>query len=187
MSFTYTGCTTRLTARSALLCCALTTCQAESFFSEANAAAAASAAYAKNEAALARRVAQLPRPVMAARSDNSISITIDKRGPVSDDKMAVGHFSCSWAIVVCVPACHTSFFHIPLLPGSSTAFSCCVAEIIMCSSHNRLRFSLCVLSGLSGVSVGLPASSSSRWLEQLVDPGDPDGCGRAHSGHQVQL
>ena len=63
--------------------------QAESFFSEANAAAAASAAYAKNEAALARRVAQLPRPVMTGRTDNSITITVDKRGPVGDDRMAV--------------------------------------------------------------------------------------------------
>jgi hypothetical protein len=83
------------------------TCQAESFFSETNAAAAASAAYAKHEAALARRVAQLPRPVMAARSDNSISITIDKRGPVSDDKMAVSHLSCSWSIVCCGSVRHT--------------------------------------------------------------------------------
>jgi hypothetical protein len=63
--------------------------QAESFFSEANAAAAASAAYTKNEATLARRVAQLPRPVMTGRTDNSITITVDKRGPVGDDRMAV--------------------------------------------------------------------------------------------------
>lgn len=64
--------------------------QAESCFSEAGRVAAASAAYAKHESALARRVAQLPRPVMSARSDSSISITIDKRGRVSDDTMAVG-------------------------------------------------------------------------------------------------
>lgn len=63
--------------------------QANSFFSSASAAAASAAAYAKNEAALARRVAQLPRPVMASRTDSSITITVDKRGAVSDDRMAV--------------------------------------------------------------------------------------------------
>jgi osmotically-inducible protein OsmY len=62
--------------------------QAESFFSEQQAAAAAAAAYAKEEAALARRVAQLPRPVMSARSDTSITMTIDKRAPM-DGTMAV--------------------------------------------------------------------------------------------------
>jgi hypothetical protein len=72
--------------------------QAESFFSEAGRAAAASAAYAKHEAALARRVAQLPRPVMSGRSNSSISITIDKRGRVSDDAMAV-------SVLVCVCVC----------------------------------------------------------------------------------
>lgn len=69
--------------------------QANSFFSEANAAAASAAAYAKHEAALARRVAQLPRPVMASRTDTSINITVDKRGPVSDDRMAVSTCSLS--------------------------------------------------------------------------------------------
>lgn len=78
-----------LMLRCAVPCYTADVPQAESFFSEAERAAAASAAYAKHEAALARRVAQLPRPVMAARSDNSITITIDKRGQVSDDRMAV--------------------------------------------------------------------------------------------------
>lgn len=46
---------------------------------------------------------------------------------------------------------------------------------------------LVCLAGLSGVSVGLQASSSSRWLEQPTYPGDADGCGRADCGNQVQL
>lgn len=74
--------------------------QAASFFSEANAAAAAAAEYAKHEAALARRVAQLPRPVMTSRSDSSITITVDKRGAVSDDRMAVSWLSGSWVVGV---------------------------------------------------------------------------------------
>jgi uncharacterized protein (DUF58 family) len=64
-------------------------CQAESFFSEQQAAAEAAAAYAKHEAALARRVAQLPRPVMSARTDTSVTMTIDKRAQSTDGPMAV--------------------------------------------------------------------------------------------------
>lgn len=69
------------------MCCAV--CQAESFFSEQQAAAAAAAAYSKQEAALARRVAQLPRPVMAARGDTSLTMSIDKRAQSTDGPMAV--------------------------------------------------------------------------------------------------
>ena len=70
-----------------MLCCSVL--QASSFFSEASAAAEAAAVYAKHATALARRVAQLPRPVMSSRTDTSICITVDKRGAVSDDRMAV--------------------------------------------------------------------------------------------------
>jgi hypothetical protein len=61
------------------LCSCCFVVQAEAFFAQQR-HSAGSSRYAAAAALLAKRLAQLPRPVMANRSNSSITINVDRRG-----------------------------------------------------------------------------------------------------------
>jgi hypothetical protein len=74
---------------SACCCCCLSLLQAEAFFAHQR-QSASSSRDAAADAALAKRLAQLPRPVMANRSNSSITINVDRRGAADADVQVTG-------------------------------------------------------------------------------------------------
>jgi len=68
--------------------------QADQFFNEASSASAAARKLSQHEAALSKRIAQLPRPVMSARGTSSITINLDRRGQADESVQVTADQHC---------------------------------------------------------------------------------------------